>query len=77
MCGNISKHVIKVDCLYFLLGDLMSSMDQIVDPDDAAPDSFNATYDIIKETPNIVVNVNTTPMATSTANEDVEALKIY
>ena len=50
MRGNISKHVIKVDCLYVLLGDLMSLMDQIVDPNNATIDSFNATDDIITKT---------------------------
>ena len=69
ICGNICKHAIKVDWLYFPLGVTNPVLDH-----DATLASFDAPHEI--EEPNIGVDRDITFMATDSVDLDVEGLKL-
>jgi hypothetical protein len=58
ICGNICKHAIKVNWLYYHLGDSNSLLDH-----DAIPNSFNDPHEISLQGPNIDVDAKKYIMA--------------
>jgi hypothetical protein len=77
--GNTCKHTIKVEWLYFLSKGSEPSLDQNAEPnifDDATPNAFNDPLEIIMETSMIDANVDMTPVAIGSVDQDDEALRL-